>query len=205
MSMIENPNDFNFQDWVNKGHSIYEDWADSTKAVYDPDVPGIPMFEENAFKSEFTPEYLDTKYQAHIDAGGKPEEYLHSTIGEQRGLHFKNLMNKHSFDLLFAERTGKVSKEDAARWRDVSQVMMGGTNPRWGENKGDRPVYFGEGENQSLISPFELMEWGKDKYDPTATGLGSMDDKMFWFSGKGNTFLDLLHPYKEDFEYFPDK
>ena len=149
--VINNPNnEFNFQEWLKEGHNIYSDYADSTKAVYNPNIPDVPMFEKNAFESGYTQEYEDAKYKAYIDAGGTPENYVSKSMGDMRKLHFSQKLADHAMELLYANRGGEVSREDMARWDDVSMLLLENVprNKRWGKNLGSRPLYLGEGEDQ---------------------------------------------------------
>ena len=217
MSMIDNPNnEFNLQDWLKQGHQIWSDYADSTKAVYDPEIPGIPMFEEDAYESGYTQEYKDAAYQAHIDAGGKPEDYIYSILGDDmRKEYFDTKKTEHG---LIPNKMGVENNLDLMTrllhaQTAYNESVSGG---RFGKNLGNRPMYYNEGEDQSIVSPYRLMKYAMDKYDASPTieearekvGSSSFDildemnkNRFFWDEGKGGDLVKLLHPYKEDFKY----
>ena len=217
MSMIENPNEFNLQDWLTQGHQIWSDYADSTKAVYDPDVPEVPMFEENAYESGYTQEYKDAHYQAYLDTGGDPEGYIHSLLGgDMRKLHFN--IKKAEHGAIPGDMGVENSTNLFTRLVDAQSAYSGSVSDgRFGKNLGNRPMYYGEGEDQSIVSPYRLMKYAMDKYNPLQTteeakekvGSSSFDiaDEMsknmfFWSNkGKGGKLAKLLHPYKKDFKY----
>ena len=201
--------EFNFKDWSKAGHQIYEDYADSTKMQFNPKYPGVPMFEENAFQSKYTQEYEDALLKEHLATGGTKDDYLGgeaSSMGDQRYKHFKFKLMEHKDQLTNAEKAGLVSAEDVARFKDADLQTEVGLSPsftdeRWGKNKGNRPIYYGEGDDQMLMSPFRLMNMVKKRYNPL--NWSNIDDAMYWMEGKGEgaNLLSLLHPYKKNFEY----